>query len=52
MDEQAAQQLLQLVGAWEGFDVVAVTEDASADGDVFGAPAPRLVLVYGPRRIT
>ncbi len=45
MDEQAAQQLLQLVGAWEGFDVVAVTEDASADGDVFGAPAPRLVLV-------
>ena len=49
MDESAARDLLQLVGTWEGFEVVGVSEEAGPDGDVFGLPAPRLVLVLQPK---
>ena len=49
MDDAAARDLLKLVGTWEGFEVVGVTEEASPDGDVFGLPAPRVVLVLQPK---
>lgn len=48
MDEPVAAALLQLVGSWEGFEVAHVAEE-EGEGDVFGAPAPRLVLVLQPK---
>ena len=48
MDDAVARDLLKLVGSWEGFEVVGVSEEANAAGDVFGLPAPRLVLVLQP----
>ncbi len=41
---EPSEELLKLVGTWEGFEVVEVSAEEAGD-DVFGAPAPRLVLV-------
>jgi len=49
METPSAAELLKLFGTWEGYDVVGVTEEVSPDGDVFGDPAPRLVLVLQPK---
>jgi transposase len=43
MAEPVSDALLKLLGEWEGFDVERVETEAAGD-DVFGAPAPRLVL--------
>lgn len=48
MHESASQDLLKLVGTWEGFEVVGVSSEEGA-GDVFGAPAPALVLRLQPK---
>ena len=48
MRESVSQGLLKLVGTWEGFDVVGASAEAG-DGDVFGPPAPRLMLVLQPK---
>lgn len=44
MTDPASDALPKLLGEWEGFDVERVETEAEGD-DVFGAPAPRLVLV-------
>jgi len=44
MAEPVSDALLKLLGEWEGFEVERVETEAEGD-DVFGAPAPRLVLV-------
>lgn len=44
MTEPVSDALLKLLGEWEGFEVERVDPEAQGD-DVFGAPAPRLVLV-------
>jgi len=38
------EDLLALVGSWEGFDVAAVTIEEELEPDVHGVPAPRLVI--------
>jgi ribosomal protein S27AE len=38
------EDLLALVGSWEGFDVAAVTTEEELEPDVHGVPAPRLVI--------
>jgi transposase len=38
------QDLLELVGSWEGFDVATVTTEDDLEPDVHGQPAPRLVI--------
>ena len=54
MAELVSDALRKLLGEWERFEVERVERDAEGD-DVFGAPAPRLVLVLraqadGPTR--
>jgi transposase len=44
MAEPVSDALLKLLGEWEGFEVERVEHETEGD-DVFGAPAPRLVLV-------
>jgi transposase len=44
MAEPVSDALLKLLGEWEGFEVERMETEAEGD-DVFGAPAPRLVLV-------
>ena len=44
MAELVSDALRKLLGEWERFEVERVETDAEGD-DVFGAPAPRLVLV-------
>lgn len=44
MAEPVSDALLKLLGEWEGFEVERVETEAEGD-DVFGASAPRLVLV-------
>jgi hypothetical protein len=43
MAEPVSNAPLKLLGEWEGFEVERVETEAEGD-DVFGAPAPRLVL--------
>lgn len=49
MNESVSRDLLQLLETWEGFDVVGVSSDAEGPSDVFGAPAPQLVLMLQPK---
>ena len=49
MAEPISDALLKLLGEWEGFEVERVETEAEGD-DVFGAPAPRLVLVLRAKR--
>lgn len=44
MAEPVSDALLQLLGEWDGFEIERVETEAAGE-DVFGAPAPRLVLV-------
>jgi len=48
MSEPVSEALLQVVGEWEGFEIARVSTEDVGD-DVFGAPAPRLVLVLQPK---
>jgi hypothetical protein len=48
MAEPMSRELLTVLGEWEGFDVTALSTEADGQ-DVFGAPAPRLVLVLQPK---
>jgi len=48
MTEPVSRDLLGVLGDWEGFEVAQITTEAVGE-DVFGAPAPRLVLVLRPK---
>jgi len=43
------KDLMELVGSWEGFDVVGVTTEDELKPDVNGLPAPRLVIELRPK---
>ena len=40
--------LLNRLGGWEGFEVAGIDEDPTRRPDVFGEPAPRLVITLRP----
>jgi transposase len=44
MADERVAALRQLLGEWEGFELVAVREEAARAPDALGDPAPRLVL--------
>ena len=48
MSKLVSRDLVKLLGEWEGFELVEMTTEETG-GDVFGAPAPRVVLVLQPK---
>jgi transposase len=47
MTEAELRDVLDKLGGWEGFEIAAIRTEPVGE-DVFGAPAPRLVLVLQP----
>lgn len=43
------RQLLQVVGGWEGFEIVQWTTDDTVAPDALGLPAPRITIELKPR---
>ena len=50
MSEPVSEALLQALGEWEGFEIAGASTEDVGD-DVFGAPAPRLVLALQPKAV-
>jgi len=48
MTERMWRELVKVLGEWDGFEIADITTEPAGD-DVFGLPAPRLVLVLQPK---
>ena len=43
------QQLIEMVGGWEGFEIAHWTTDDTLQPDALGLPAPRLTIELRPK---